>query len=505
MLPRVRDAEARRLPLELARPRRVSRRSRASAAPRLHDRHGLRRRPGDEDGARPDAALRRQPVQRRAARQLRRDACSPISKAVFTATTGADGVASRTGRRRSNPDDLIAVARCGEQTAATDPGAYLLQSSARDLLGYIYTDKPIYRPGHAVHVKACCAGASATRDAVRSAAGRAVDRRSRRQGAARQQLKRRRVRRRQDRRSPCRRPRALGYYTIRVTSGDENANGSFEVQEYRKPEFDVLGARRRERFVVQGRKAQATIRARYYFGQPVARGAVTYVLYKSSYYSPLRWSDESGEEQPGRATSTPASRLARRRCGSTIRAKRRLALDVPEDETAATTRSASRRASPMPAAARSPARARVVGTYGEFLVATSSIATSIAPGRAPSCACARVDYHGSAARRRARRGALERITGRAATAASARSRRSSQGERVQTDAEGRASWKATIPGDERQLSHARHRAVGRPQIEDDRASWIPGADEDGTTASPSGISSWWPTAARTRPATPRGC
>ncbi len=32
---------------------------------------------------------------------------------------------------------------------------------------------------------------------------------------------------------------ALGIYTVEVLSGEHKASGSFEVQEYRKPEFEV--------------------------------------------------------------------------------------------------------------------------------------------------------------------------------------------------------------------------------------------------------------------------
>ena len=62
---------------------------------------------------------------------------------------------------------------------------------------------------------------------------------------------------------------ALGYYSIAVVSGDETASGGFEVQEYRKPEFEVR-VTPAERFVVQGGQARVAIDARYYFGQPVA-------------------------------------------------------------------------------------------------------------------------------------------------------------------------------------------------------------------------------------------
>ena len=70
---------------------------------------------------------------------------------------------------------------------------------------------------------------------------------------------------------------ALGYYTIRVASGDQQATGRFEVQEYRRPEFEVI-VTPASRFVVQGNEAVATVQARYYFGQPVANARVRYVV-----------------------------------------------------------------------------------------------------------------------------------------------------------------------------------------------------------------------------------
>ena len=91
---------------------------------------------------------------------------------------------------------------------------------------------------------------------------------------------------------------ALGIYGIRIASGDAEATGSFEVQEYRKPEFEVL-VKPSARFVLQGGKALATITARYFFGQPVANATVKYVVHKQPYYSPMRWSD-GGEEEDQR-------------------------------------------------------------------------------------------------------------------------------------------------------------------------------------------------------------
>ena len=51
-------------------------------------------------------------------------------------------------------DNLVGVAQCGNEAVATDPGSWTLEQSTRELAAYIYTDKPIYRPGHTVHMKA---------------------------------------------------------------------------------------------------------------------------------------------------------------------------------------------------------------------------------------------------------------------------------------------------------------------------------------------------------------
>jgi hypothetical protein len=53
----------------------------------------------------------------------------------------------------NRPEDVVAVVRCGTQVAATDPGSWMFQQSTKGLTGYIYTDKPIYRPGHTVNMK----------------------------------------------------------------------------------------------------------------------------------------------------------------------------------------------------------------------------------------------------------------------------------------------------------------------------------------------------------------
>ena len=55
----------------------------------------------------------------------------------------------------------------------------------------------------------------------------------------------------------------LGSYSIQVRAGEENfMNGSFEVEEYKKPEYEVRVTPNKAR-ILQGETAQAVIDSRY--------------------------------------------------------------------------------------------------------------------------------------------------------------------------------------------------------------------------------------------------
>ena len=71
---------------------------------------------------------------------------------VATGAIGADGT-YEAAVPDTKPEDVVAVVHCGKQVAATDPGGWMFQQSTRDLAAYVYTDKPIYRPGHTVNLK----------------------------------------------------------------------------------------------------------------------------------------------------------------------------------------------------------------------------------------------------------------------------------------------------------------------------------------------------------------
>jgi uncharacterized protein YfaS (alpha-2-macroglobulin family) len=212
-------------------------------------------------------------------------------KTIAEGKTTADGLFEARLPDERMESNVIGVAQCGNQHAATDPGSWSLQQPARELAAYIYTDKPIYRPGHTVHLKAILRwrqmDALAKFDrpeaeiAVSDTNDKVVFRRQVKLdefGAVNASF-------------PVPATAALGNYTIRIQSGDATGSGGFEVQEYRKPEFEVI-VTPATRFEVQGREAVVNVQARYYFGQPVANAQLRWVVNQQPYYSPLRWDDD---------------------------------------------------------------------------------------------------------------------------------------------------------------------------------------------------------------------
>jgi uncharacterized protein YfaS (alpha-2-macroglobulin family) len=214
-------------------------------------------------------------------------------EAIAGGNTATDGT-FETDIAVDQPDSLVTLAQCAEQVAATDPGAYTVRQPQRELAGFVYTDRPVYRPGHVVRIKSVLRWRERGR---LSMPGRDPVELSIVDGDEKVLLRERKT---VDEFGTVNGaftipPTAsLGYYVVRVASGDATATGSFEVQEYRKPEFDVA-VRPESRFVLQGGRVAATIAARYYFGRPVAGASVKYVVHVQPYYSPERYSD-SGED-----------------------------------------------------------------------------------------------------------------------------------------------------------------------------------------------------------------
>jgi hypothetical protein len=74
----------------------------------------------------------------------------------------------------------------------------------------------------------------------------------------------------------------LGTYRVDIARITHVGGGTFRVEEYKKPEFDVTVDAPAEP-VMLGEKIKATIHAKYYFGSPVTKAKVKYKVNRSSH------------------------------------------------------------------------------------------------------------------------------------------------------------------------------------------------------------------------------
>ena len=308
-------------------------------------------------------------------------------------TTTADGTFAATVPE-TRADEVLGLATCGDQIAVTDPGSYGLREPARQLVGYIYTDKPIYRPGHTVHAKAVLRwreqdslrafdqpeveiAVSDLNDKVLLRRRLTVDRFGAVEAAV-----------------PVPLSAALGRYTIRITSGDREATGGFEVQEYRRPEFEVI-ATPAARFVVQGREAVITVQARYYFGQPVANARLRWVVNEQYYISPLRWSDDGEESEGGYFYGGEQTQEGTVRLDANGRAELRIPLP-PRTGTDMSDYSARVEAQVTDPGGRQVSGSTIVhATRGTFLLSARTATSVLAPGGRVAATVNALDYAGA--------------------------------------------------------------------------------------------------------------
>lgn len=157
------------------------------------------------------------------------------------------------------------------------------QSERQRLTGYVYTDRPIYRPAQTVHVKAVLrdrhgkslvvpAGAGVTLS-ISDGSGEEVYKRALTVSSAGSV---------DDSFTLGAQPN-LGDYTVAVAWGNASVEQTFQVKAYRKPEFRVeIQPNKRE--LIAGETLTANVSATYYFGAPVAGQNVRYTVYRSESY-----------------------------------------------------------------------------------------------------------------------------------------------------------------------------------------------------------------------------
>jgi alpha-2-macroglobulin len=215
-----------------------------------------------------------------------------------SAETDGDGLAELHGAvNKQEQDDLWVIATAEHDFAAVTPMTWAFNNSgASEWASYVYTDRPVYRPGHVVHWKALLRRRvenHLTLPSLTSIHVRIADEQDRPvldqqfpvspDGAVTGDL-------------TLAAHASLGYYTIRLGKPEDGIAGSFHVEEYRKPEYQVRVTAQSPR-VLQGQPMQVVIDSRYFFGEPVAFGKVKYRIYHSPHY----WWGEDDSSDSGAA------------------------------------------------------------------------------------------------------------------------------------------------------------------------------------------------------------
>jgi hypothetical protein len=189
------------------------------------------------------------------------------------------------------------LAQHGDDVALVAPYSLNVSSDpSRDWSGYVYTDRPVYRPGDTVHFKVILRKQDGDRLLLPSEREVEVkiDDPARNTilqksyplsafGSLNGSLT-----------LPAN--AALGYCAISLSKG--YISGGFQVEEYKKPDYFVKVTPEIPR-ALQGASIKATIEARYYFGEPVAGAKVKYVVHtQRSYYFGEEEEDEEEAEGP---------------------------------------------------------------------------------------------------------------------------------------------------------------------------------------------------------------
>jgi len=202
---------------------------------------------------------------------------------------------------RSN--SYLVMASAGEDFAISDLDSYYFGGGGEDGEGassfsarsYVYTDRPVYRPQQKVFFKGILR--QITDSGYKLIPGGAVN-------VTVEDPNGTRVFEREVKLSSrgtfsgeleTGEEAPLGSYSITARVGEATANGSFEVQEYKKPEFKTT-VTVSQQFVNVGEQAKFTVSARYFFGAPVARADVKYYVYRSRYYYPW-WRSAGGVDE----------------------------------------------------------------------------------------------------------------------------------------------------------------------------------------------------------------
>jgi uncharacterized protein YfaS (alpha-2-macroglobulin family) len=220
-------------------------------------------------------------------------------KEVASKTTDQQGLVD-TPINDAKPENVAVLATGADQFAINTPGAWNLGNAPdRNLKGYTYTDRPVYRPGDTVHFKSIVRAQTSSAYTVPQGQNLSLEMRDPQtyevmwtqtvklseMGTANWNYT-----------IPA--DAKLGSYYLSMQMGERYVEGtSFSVEDYKKPEYAVKVTAQTPR-VLEGQPIEATIDARYYFGEPVANAKVKWVVHTSTYW-PMGHDEDEDQADAG--------------------------------------------------------------------------------------------------------------------------------------------------------------------------------------------------------------
>jgi alpha-2-macroglobulin len=221
-------------------------------------------------------------------------------KEVASKTTDAQGLVD-TAINQAKPENVAVLATDANGFAINTPGAWNLGNAPdRNLKGYTYTDRPVYRPGDTVHFKTIVRAQTTGGYSVPQGQDLGLELRDpqtyeviwtqtvklNEMGTANWNY-------------PIPADAKLGSYYLSMQMGERYVDGTnFSVEDYKKPEYAVKVTAQTPR-VLEGQPIKATIDARYYFGEPVSNAKVKWVVHTSTYWPMGRDEDDEQADAGG--------------------------------------------------------------------------------------------------------------------------------------------------------------------------------------------------------------
>ncbi|MBV9924046.1 MAG: hypothetical protein JOZ96_03330 [Acidobacteria bacterium] len=200
-------------------------------------------------------------------------------------------------------DSYLVMASQGDNFAISDLDSYYFSGSGEDEEGgggdftsYLYTDRPVYRPEQHVYFRGILR--ARTDDGYKLPPGKTVSVSVTDGDGATVYEQELPLSSRGTFSGELDLPEEtpLGYYTVKAALDEYEANGSFEVQEYKKPEYKVKVSAS-QAYARAGEQARFTVSANYFFGSPVTKASVKYYVYRSRYYG--WWTGGGGSDEEG--------------------------------------------------------------------------------------------------------------------------------------------------------------------------------------------------------------